>query len=228
MPSLARRAIAEMYGTFALVFFGCGAIVMDSFPGGRYATFGIALVFGIALAVGISATMHISGGHLNPAVTAGLLVARRISMVDAFVYIVAQLAAASLAIVALKAIIPQSVGNLVMWGTPVISGRVTFQQAIALEAIMTFFLVGAVMGTVVAKNAPKIGGFGVGMTVFIGGMISAPLTGGAMNPARAFGPAIISGNLTGQAAYWIGPLLGGILAAALWGYVLLKDEAATA
>lgn len=227
MPSLARRAIAEMYGTFALVFFGCGAIVMDSFPGGRYATFGIALVFAITLSVAISATMHISGGHLNPAVTAGLLVARRIGMVDAFVYIVAQLAAACLAIVALKAIIPQSVGNLVMWGTPMISGRVTFQQAIALEAIMTFFLVGAVMGTAVAKNAPKIGGFGIGLTVFFGIMISAPLTGGAMNPARAFGPAVMSGNLTGHAAYWIGPLLGGIIAAALWGYVLLKEEAAT-
>lgn len=226
MPSLARRALAEIYGTFALVFFGCGAVVMDSFPGGRYGTFGVAMVFGIVLAVAITTTMPISGGHLNPAVTTGLLVARRISGVDAFVYIVAQLAAACLAMVAIKAIIPASVGNLVSWGTPLVSGRVTFGQAIALEAIMTFFLMGAVMGTAVAKNARKVGGFAIGLTAFVGIMISAPLTGGALNPARAFGPAMMSGTMTGHAVYWIGPMIGAILAAALWGYVLLKDEAA--
>jgi aquaporin Z len=169
--------------------------------------------------------MPISGGHLNPAVTAGLLVARRISGVDAFVYIVAQLAAACLAIVTLKAIIPASVGTLVSWGTPLVSGRVTFGQAIALEAVMTFFLMGAVMGTAVAKQAQKVGGFAIGLTAFFGIMISAPLTGGALNPARAFGPAIMSGTMTGHAAFWIGPMLGAVLAAALWGYVLLKDEA---
>jgi MIP family channel proteins len=225
MPSLARRALAEIYGTFALVFFGCGAVVMDSFPGGRYGTFGISMVFGIVLAVAVTTTMPISGGHLNPAVTTGLLVARRISAADAFVYIVAQLAAACLAIVALKAIVPGSVGNLVSWGTPLMSSRITFGQAIALEAIMTFFLMGAVMGTAVAKNAHKVGGFAIGLTAFFGIMISAPLTGGALNPARAFGPAIMSGTMTGHAAYWIGPMLGAVLAAGLWGYVLLKDEA---
>lgn len=226
MPSLARRALAEIYGTFALVFFGCGAVVMDSFPGGRYGTFGIAMVFGVVLAVAITTTMPISGGHLNPAVTTGLLVARRISGVDAFVYIVAQLAAACLAIVALKAMVPASVGNLVSWGTPLVSGRMTFGQAIALEAVLTFFLMGAVMGTAVAKNARKVGGFAIGLTVFCGIMIAAPLTGGALNPARAFGPAMMTGTMTGHAAYWIGPMLGAVLAAALWGYVLLKDEEA--
>ncbi len=226
MPSLARRALAEIYGTFALVFFGCGAIVMDSFPGGRYGTFGISMVFGIVLAVAVTTTMPISGGHLNPAVTTGLLVARRISGADAFVYIVAQLAAACLAIVALKAMVPASVGNLVSWGTPLVSGRMTFGQAIALEAVMTFFLMGAVMGTICSKRAMKVGGFAVGLTAFVGIMISAPLTGGALNPARAFGPAMMSGTMTGHAAFWIGPMLGAVLAAGLWGYVLLKDEEA--
>jgi len=227
MPSLARRALAEIYGTFAVVFFGCGAIVMDSFPGGRYGTFGIAMVFGLVYAVAITTTMPISGGHLNPAVTTGMLVARRISGADAFVYIVAQLAAACLAIVALKATVPASVGNLVSWGTPLVSGRVTFGQAIAIEALLTFFVMGAVMGTVVSKHAARsVGGFAVGLTAFFGIMIAAPLTGGALNPARAFGPAIMTGTMTGHAAFWIGPVVGAVLAAALWGYVLLKDEEA--
>lgn len=224
MPTLARRAIAEIYGTFALVFFGCGAVVMDSFPGGRYGTLGISLAFGVVLAIAVTTTLPVSGGHLNPAVTVGLLAARRIGPVEAFTYVVAQLAAACLAIVALKAIVPQSVGNLALWGTPMVSSRVTFTQAVLLEAIMTFFLVGAVMGTIVAKEARKVGGFAVGLTAFVGILISAPLTGGALNPARAFGPAVISGTLTGHAAYWIGPLLGGVLAALLWQMVLLKGE----
>ncbi len=224
MPSLARRALAEMYGTFALVFFGCGAVVMDSFPGGRYGTFGVAMVFGIVIAVAVTTTMPISGGHLNPAVTTGLLVARRITPADALVYILAQLAAACLAIFALKAMIPASVGNLASWGATLVSSRVTFGQAIALEAVMTFFLMGAVMGTAVAKQARKVGGFAIGLTVFVAIMISAPLTGGSLNPARSFGPAIMTGTMTGHAAYWIGPMIGAVLAAALWGYVLLKDE----
>ncbi len=221
MPTLVRRAVAEMYGTFALVFFGCGAIIMDSFPGGRYGTFGIAMVFGITLAVAVSATMHISGGHLNPAVTLGMLAARRIGGSDAFVYIAAQLAAACLAIIALKAFIPNSVGVIALWGTPMVSSRVTFTQAIGLEAVMTFFLMGAVMGTAAARNAPRIGGFAIGLTVFVAVMMSGALTGGALNPARAFGPAVISGNLTGHAAFWIGPILGAVVAALLWHHVLL-------
>src|SRR5690606_10655030 len=103
---------------------------------------GISMVFGVVLAVAVTTTMPISGGHLNPAVTTGLLVARRISGVDAFVYIVAQLAAACLAIVALKEMVPASVGNLASWGTPLVSGRMIFGQAIALEAVMTFFQIG--------------------------------------------------------------------------------------
>lgn len=224
MPTLVRRAVAEMYGTFALVFFGCGAIVMDSFPGGRYGTFGIAMVFAVTVAMAVSATMHVSGGHLNPAVTLGMLAARRISISDAFVYVAAQLAAACLAVIAMKSIIPASVGTLALWGTPMVSSRVTFTQAIGLEAIMTFFVMGAMMATVVARQAPRIGGIAVGLTYFSGIMISGALTGGGLNPARAFGPAVISGNLTGHAAYWIGPVLGAVVAAVLWGYVLLKDE----
>jgi len=90
-----------------------------------------------------------------------------------------------------------------------------------METVLTFFLVSAVFGTVVNPDAPKIGGFGVGLTLLFDVLVGGPVTGSAANPARAFGPALVSGQWVGQIVYWIGPLLGGILAALLWEYVLL-------
>ena len=226
MPVLARRATAEILGTFTLVFFGCGAVVMDSFPGARFGLMGIALVHAVALAVAVSATMHVSGGHLNPAVTIGLLTARRITPSDAGVYLAAQLAGALFAVAVAKWLLPANVGDLVAWGTPKLSPGTNLGKGIAIEAVLTFFLMMAVKGTVVARNAPKIGGFGVGLTLIFAIMIGGPLTGAALNPARAFGPAVLSGTMTAQAVYWIGPILGAIAAALLWEKGLLKDEEA--
>jgi aquaporin Z len=224
MPMLARRSIAEIFGTFTLVFFGCGAVVMDSFPGARYGLMGIALVHAVALSIGVSATMGISGGHLNPAVTIGVLAARRISPADAGVYIVSQLAGALFAVAVLKWMMPSSVGNVVAWGTPALHPAVTLTRGIATEAVLTFFLMSAVMGTAVAKNAPRIGGFGIGLTLLFAIMVGGPLTGAALNPARAFAPALLSGSMTAQAVYWIGPILGAVVAALLWDRVLLAGE----
>ena len=225
MPSLARRAIAELYGTFALVFFGCGAVVMDSFPGARGGLLSIALVHAIVLSVAVTATMYISGAHFNPAVTLGLLSIRRIPAVEAFTYIASQLAGALLAALAVKTMLPSSVGRLVAYGTPMLNSSMTMTSAIALEALLTFFLMSAVMGTAVSARAARIGGFGIGLTLLFAIMVGGPLTGAALNPARAFGPAAISGVWAAQAVYWIGPIIGGVLAALLWHHVLLKDEA---
>ncbi|HET9064854.1 MAG TPA: aquaporin [Gemmatimonadales bacterium] len=224
MPSLTRRTVAEMFGTFALVFFGCGVVVMDSFPGARAGLLGIALVHAIVLSIAVSATMFISGAHLNPAITIGMLAIRKITPRDALAYIVGQLAAALLAIAVARMLLPVSIGDLVSWGTPALSPRVTFQQGIAIEALLTFFLMSAVMATAVAPNAPKIGGFGIGLTLFFTIMVGGPLTGSALNPARAFGPAIISGNMTAQAVWWIGPIIGCVIAALLWQHVLLREN----
>lgn len=223
-PSLARRATTEVFGTFALVFFGCGVIAMDAFPGARSGVMGVALVHALVLSVAVSAGMMISGAQFNPAVTLGLLAVRRIGIVDAGVYIASQLAGALLAVVTLKSLVPATAGRLVAWGTPLLNSQVTLGQGIMLEALLTFFLMSAVMGTVVATNAPRIGGFGVGLTLFFAIMVGGPLTGAAMNPARAFGPAVITGTYSGHAVYWIGPIVGAVLAAMLWHHFLLKGE----
>jgi MIP family channel proteins len=224
MPVLARRATAEILGTFMLVFFGCGAVVMDSFPTARYGLMGIALVHAIALSVAVSATMGVSGGHLNPAVTVGMLAARRISPSDAGVYVVSQLAGALFAVAVLKWAMPASVGDLAAWGTPMLNPAVTLARGIGTEALLTFFLMSAVMGTAVARNAPRIGGFGIGLTLIVAILVGGPLTGAALNPARAFGPALLSGSMTAQMVYWIGPIVGAVLAAVLWDRVLLAGE----
>jgi MIP family channel proteins len=219
-----RRVTAEAFGTFALVFFGCGAVIMESFPGARYGILGIALVHAVVLSVAVSATMGISGGHLNPAVTVGMLVAKRIDPRDAIGYWAGQLVGGVLAMVAVTQLLPANVGVVVSWGAPAITPQLTFGGAIALEALLTFFLMSAVMGTAVSKNAPKIGGFGIGMTLFFAIIVGGPLTGAALNPMRAFAPALFAGDWTGQAVWWIGPILGAALAALLWEKVLLKED----
>jgi len=220
MSSMSRRLVAEAFGTFGLVFTGCAAVVVTRFPNGAYGTLGIALASGTAFAVMVTATMNISGGHLNPAVTVGLLVGRRVSVRDALPYIAAQLVGAVLAALAVKYAVPSSVGRILNYGAPAIATAVTLPQAILLEAILTFFLVSAVYGTAVAQASPAVGGFAIGLVVVFGVLIGGPLTGGALNPARAFGPALISGSWVSQGVYWLGPLLGGVAAGVLWSFLI--------
>jgi len=221
MHSMIRRLVAELFGTFMLVFFGAGAIMTTNFPKGDFGLLGIALAHGLALAIGITATMSISGGHLNPAVTAGMMAIRRIDPKTAMLYILAQLVGAALAALALKSLLPPGVTKVLALGTPSIAATITLGKAIAIETVLTFFLMSAVMGTALSPAAHRIGGFGVGLTLVIGTLLGGPLTGAALNPARAFGPAFISGQWVSQGVYWVGPILGALLAAFLWEKLLL-------
>jgi MIP family channel proteins len=224
MSSLLRRSLAEAVGTFALVFIGCASISSRYFNEANYGILGIALAQAIVMSVMVTATMAISGGHLNPAVTIGLLVARRTSGRTAAAYIVAQLVGAVFGALLLKYIWPVNLTRSVSLGTPTIAGNVLLTQAIGIEAVLTFFLVSAVFGTCVNPAAPKVGGFGVGLVLLFDMIVGGNLTGAAMNPARAFGPALVSGQWVGHAVYWVGPLLGAIIAALLWEHVLLKGS----
>ena len=225
MPSLLRRSLAEALGTFALVFIGVGSVAAKYYPDANYGVFGIATAHAIVLAVMITATMAVSGGHLNPAVTIGLLVARRTTGQTAAAYVLAQLIGAVLGAAAIKAIFPIGATRPVALGTPAIASNIQLGQAITLEAILTFFLVSAVFGTVVNSEAPKVGGFAVGLVLWFDIIVGGPITGAAMNPARAFGPALVAGQWVAHAVYWVGPILGGIVAALLWEHVLLPQKA---
>lgn len=222
MPSLARRLMAEALGTFSFVFIGAAVVVVNGgFPNSGIGLLGIALAHALALSVMISATMMISGGHLNPAVTVGLLVARRIDLMSAVAYIVTQLVAAAVAALLVQWLLPAGAVRAALLGVPVIASTVTLEQAIGIEAVLTFFLMSAVFGTAVSPDAPRVAGFGIGLVLLFDILVGGPLTGAAMNPARAFGPALVSGQWLGHVVYWVGPIAGAILAALLWEYVLL-------
>jgi MIP family channel proteins len=222
MPALSRRLVAEALGTFGLVFVGAAVVVVNGgFPQSGIGLLGIALAHAIVLSVMVSATMTISGGHLNPAVTIGLLAARRIDVGSAAAYIVTQLVAACIAAYLVKLLLPSAAVRTSMVGVPVIASSVSLGQAIGLELVLTFFLVTAVFGTAVSPDAPRVAGFGIGLVLLFDILVGGPLTGAAMNPARAFGPALASGQWVGHLVYWVGPLAGGLLAALLWEYVLL-------
>jgi aquaporin Z len=129
--------------------------------------------------------------------------------------------AAVLAAYLVKALFPVGAVRNALVGVPVIAGSISLTQAIGLELILTFFLMSAVYGTAVSADAPRVGGFGIGLVLLFDILVGGPLTGAAMNPARAFGPAVVSGEWVGHIAYWVGPIAGALLAALLWEYFLL-------
>ncbi len=240
-----RAYVAEFIGTFALVWVGIYAIYhLSGVPGGLV---GIALAHGLAIAILISATMHVSGGHLNPAVTIAMLMTKRINLMDALGYIVCQLAAGFVAAIAIKAVPlfdgPTLLdGSLVVFqGTPIfqplIDGVALEPSSVAysawmLEAIATFFLVFAVLGTAVDKRAARMGGLYIGLAITIGILAIGPLTGGALNPARWMGPAMIGDVATNSTiplkwlffSYCIGPITGGVLAGFVYQLVMVSKE----
>ncbi len=225
MGAKLRPLTAEFIGTFGFVFIGAGSIVVNEARSGALGLLGVALAHAIVLAVMVTALMRISGAHFNPAVTFGLWLANRIEAKDAGLYVLTQLVAAVVAALLVKTLLPSVAGEITGYGVPRIASDVDLIQAILLEAILTFFLVSAVFGTAVSPEAPSgIGGFAIGLGLLFDIVVGGPLTGAAVNPARAFGPAAIANDWVGQGAYWIGPLLGGAVAALVWGKVLLPKD----
>ena len=220
MRDAIRHFAAEFVGTFALVFAGGGAIMSAAgLPGGG-GLIEVAAAHGLILAVMVSATMRVSG-HLNPAVTFGFLITRRIEPMMAGVYLVAQILAAVVAAYALAWLFPTEVAVATRLGGQRIALDVTATQAVFLEAIATFFLVFVVFGTAVDPRAPVVGGFAIGLTLSAAILAIGPLTGASLNPARSFGPAVASGVFEAQVIYWIGPILGGLAAALLYDLLFL-------
>jgi aquaporin Z len=214
-----RHFISEFIGTFALVFIGSGAIIRAQMTNGSLGE--IALAHGLILSVMVTALMRISG-HFNPAVTLAFMATRRIEPVMAMVYMIAQFTAAILAAYALKGVFPVDAVEATRVGGQVIASSISFGGAILLELIATFFLVWVIFGTAVDPDAPRVGGFAIGLTVAADILAIGPLTGGSMNPARSFGPAVASGIFEAQAVFWIGPIVGGVLAGILYDRLFLR------
>jgi len=221
--NLVKAMVAEAVGTFALIFIGVLAIAAVSYvraPAGLSNLTSIALAHGLTIMVMVAALGAVSGGHFNPAITFGFVVTRRMSIVNGAVYWLAQLIGASLAALLLVPILGAS---LVGVGTPALGAGVSFSSGVILEAVGTFFLVLVVFGTAVDERAPaSIYPIVIGLTIALDIMAFGPLTGSAVNPARAFGPALASGQWANQLVYWIGPLVGGTLAALLDYYFFIE------
>ena len=223
MRDAARHFLAEFVGVFALVFVGSGAIMAAQHSRSASPLLLAATAHGLILAIMVTATMRISG-HLNPAITLGFLAARRIEPLMAGIYVCAQILGAIAAAYVLKATLPADLFAATRGGGQAISLDVTTGQAFWLEAIATFFLTFVVFATAVDPDAPRVGGFAIGLTYGASILAIGSFTGGSMNPARSLGPAVASGIFEGQAVYWAGPVVGAIIAAVVYNQLLMQRE----
>jgi aquaporin Z len=219
MPNVVRQMVAEAVGTFFLVFPGAGAPMLNGIAalGHPVSLLDVGLANGLGLGIGISATMAVSGGALNPAVSIGLWSLGKLKTAQAALYIVAELVGAIIAGLLLHLLIPHV---SVALGAPAPGKGVSGLDAAGIEAVLTFLLMMAVLTTAVDREAPKIAGFGVGLVVVIDVLVGGPLTGAAMNPARAFGPELVGGMWASAWAYWVGPIAGALIAALIYRFFL--------
>jgi len=230
--SLGQKLFVEFTGTFTLVLAGAGCICADQYlranGQSNVGLLAIALASGLAMGVMVSALGHISGGHFNPAITAGFWVTRRLGTMKALFYWIAQLLGALAAAFLLITVIPESVWRPVALGTPDLAPITDFTRmhAMILEAVLTFILVFVFFATRVDGRSlsNRHGGLAVGLTVTVGILMAYPFTGAAMNPARAFGPALVARHWSNHGVYWVGPLFGGVLAGVVYDRFFLRDQ----
>jgi MIP family channel proteins len=223
----ARLFVAEFVGTFFLCFAGIAAILSDTAVVGAHPTIvGIALAHGLALAIAVSIFGGVSGAHINPAVTAGMLVTGRITASNAVLYVLAQLAGATTAAAICKMVFPAAAVAEANLGIPLPAAWAGTHVILVMEFVMTFLLMTAVFGAAVDERgkAVKIGGFAIGLTVTFDILAGGGVTGASMNPARSFGPALVQGYWDWHILYWIAPIAGAVVAALLYEHVILEKE----
>ena len=233
-----RAWFAEAIATYALVFFGPLSVILSVVVFGDGLTIEsilmISLGHGVVIALMVYAFGHVSGAHINPAVTIPMMITKKISVADGIGYIIFQVIGAIIATLSLMAILPE-IGKPVLWGGhggPSELLNHSIMSGFVVEVILTFFLVLVIFMTVVHKKAPKsIYGASIGGMVFLLHLVGVPLTGASMNPARSLAPAVATGDaglLEIQWLYWVAPIIGGIIAGVVMNYVFInKDEAKT-
>jgi len=224
-----RNWFAEAIATYALVFFGPLSIILSVVAFGDGLSIEsiimISLGHGAVIGLMVYAFGHISGAHINPAVTIPMMITKKISVQDGIGYIIFQLLGAIIAALSLKAILPE-LGAKVNFGTqggPSELLNSSIMAGITVEIILTFFLVTVIFLTAVHKKAPAgIHGISIGGMVFLLHLVGVPLTGASMNPARTFGPAVVSGFWELHWLYWVAPIIGGIIAGVIMNYVFVN------
>ncbi len=222
-----RATLAEFIATLLFVFLGAGTVVVtggllkDGLTSARLVA--IALAHGLTIALLVSATAKISGGHINPAVTFGAWITGKIDLAKAIMYVVAQLLGAVVGALLLKAVIPAAAqGNL---GAHGLGSGVTAGGGLLAEIVLTFALVFVVFATAMdPKGLGHLAPAAIGLTVLVDHLFGVPVTGASMNPARSFGPAFVAGAWDNHWVFWVGPLVGGGLAALVYEFVFLRRE----
>jgi MIP family channel proteins len=218
-PDLRRRAAAEGLAAFALVFAGCGSIIANEVYDGALGAVGVSLVFGLVIMAMVYATGHLSGAHINPAVTIAFTITRHFPARDATAYIAAQLIGATLAALCLLAVWPDQPASLGATVPTVGAG-----SALVYEVLLTAFLMFVIVA--VATDTRAVGAaaaIAIGGTVGLDALFGGPVTGASMNPARSFGPALASGEWHDFWIYVVGPVIGAALGALA--YQLVRGEA---
>ena len=215
-----RAYLAEFLGTFGLIFIGAGSICTDAISSGGIGLVGVALAHGLVLALMISALMRFSGGHFNPAVSIALWLTRKFPLKDLPFYIIFQLLGGMVGALFLTWIFPMDVWREVNLGTPGLGPDIGFGSGVFVEIILTFFLVFVIFGTAVDHQGPRqLSGLSIGLVLVFDILVGGPLTGASMNPARTFGPALVSGFWEDHLVYWIGPIIGGMLAGLTYAFI---------
>jgi aquaporin-4 len=224
-----RAWFAEAISTFCLVFFGpLSVIVSASMFGPGLTLEGILLIsfaHGSAIGLMVYAFGHVSGAHINPAVTIPMIITRKIGIIDGIGYIVFQIIGAIIAAFSIKAILPElgAAVNFGVQGGPSDFIGKSAMSGFALELIFTFFLVTVIFMTAVHKKAAAgMAGLSIGGMIFLLHLVGVPLTGASMNPARTLGPALASGFWEFHWIYWAGPIIGGIIAGLIMNYIFVK------
>lgn len=209
-----RKYIAELIGTYALVFCGTGAIIINQETNGTITHAGIAITFGLIVMAVIYALGNISGAHLNPAVSIAFTVAGRFPIKELAPYVISQIAGAFLATLTLKYLFPANI----LLGSTLPAGATA--QAFVLEAILTFFLMLVIINVATgSKEQGMFAGLAIGSTVLLGAMFAGPISGASMNPARSLSPAVISSHTEHLWVYIVAPIAGAILAVLTWKFI---------
>jgi aquaporin Z len=230
--SMPERLTAEFVGTFTLIFIGAGSIIhANTFGLGTVGVIGVALATGLAMGTMVTAVGHVSGGHFNPAITIGAWITQKIKSSHAVAYIITQLAGASAGALILRLSLPKLVLTQSKYGVPEVrTPGITNGQAVLIEFVLTFFLVWVFFATAIDPEGAfnKVAGLAIGFVVTMDILMGGFLTGAAMNPARHFGPALLGGGWTSWWVYWVGPIAGAIVAAALYDGLIIKRPGSVA